>query len=344
MNATLTQQLDKLLDLWEHFPASKSAPQPAHDDGKVWVLFVEKEIQQLMLPSVFERAMAIRLYYFDSVQWMKEGDLVRALALIEEGDRQALALSDTLAYLFVKQFQLSARALYFHKQGQFEAAFSLTLECIAINEYLIRQGCPSMMFRCLEQNINVSRIYAKQGLYQEEQRLLKSLSGFLLENNATGVWGTMYTETLRQGSSYLEYVQEGTLRSYMELIATKLMEAGAHCQAREQELFKAILGPFSDFNTPTLDRVIIYNWLYLKRAYYAQEYECFLEGIPVFLSERLPRHFDVLKLSLCQNLLYLTGSLPYSNAPTMHQHLLRYVEDKLMVKSRLKAFIDIQKP
>jgi cellobiose-specific phosphotransferase system component IIA len=331
----LTNWLADMAGRFEAFPSAQDAQRPTYDDGKLWMLFVEKEIRQLISQPDYEQAGEAAGYFFQAVSLLKNRQFADAEAQISEGNRRVLRLNHPHAYLYARQFQLSAEALVQHKRQNYAGAFSQTLECIALNEHLVRLGCPSMVFRCLEQNINLSRIYGRRGEVAAERRIVNGLLRYLLFNDADAIWGTTYPKTYDPAqANYLTYVSEGTLKIYIAMVAGKLIEAAANVPTAEGPLYDDLLGNLGEFDTPTLERVVIYNWLYLKRTYLAGHIEEFITNLPDFLGDPYERRFDVLKLSLCQNLLHWLHTQQSSTQRTQLQHsIARFIDTKLIVKA-----------
>ncbi|WP_019991136.1 hypothetical protein [Rudanella lutea] len=335
-----TETLAELTERFPQFPSANHAPKPAHDDRKLWTLFVDKEMAALMPPDEYSRAKEVTTYFFRAVDLLKTRQMHDAGALLRQGAEGLQTLTHPYAHLYARQFQLSADALYAYKEGRYDLAFAQTVECVSLNDYLVRLGCPSMLFRSLEQNINLCLVYSRQGDVAAERRVLNGLIRYLLLGETeSSLFGTAFTDSAAQlQSGYLAFVAEGCLKTYAATAAGMLVRtAGANPEA-EKSHFEDLLGNIGEFATPTLERVVLYNWLYLKRVYFRGAFDQFAQEVAEFLSEPYERRFDVLKFSLCQNLLYGLQTRAI-RAPLLEARIQTYIHTKLSYKPGQSNFL-----
>ncbi|KAB7727303.1 hypothetical protein F5984_21995 [Rudanella paleaurantiibacter] len=335
-----TETLADLTERFPEFPSAEQAPKPVHDDRKLWTLFVDKEMTALMPADEYSRAKAVTTYFFRAVDQLKTRQMESVGALLRQGVEALQTLTHPYAHLYARQFQLSADALYAYKEGRYDLAFAQTVECVGLNDYLVRLGCPSMLFRSLEQNINLCLVYSRQGNVAAERRMLNGLIRYLLLGETdSALFGTAFADSVPQlRSGYLAFVAEGCLKTYVATAAGMLIRtAGANPEA-EAGHFEELLGNIGEFAAPSLERVVLYNWLYLKRVYFRGAFDQFAQEVAEFLAEPYERRFDVLKFSLCQNLLFGLQSRSI-RAPLLEARIQTYIHTKLSYKPGQSNFL-----
>ena len=101
-------------------------------------------------------------------------------------------------YLFVKQKIISLKALYYYKQKKWDNALAITLECNALNDYLVQQGIISLSNRVIEQNKNIASILLRKEKFVEAYTLLFNIFNYLLNGESKNLYGNIFSQNFKK--------------------------------------------------------------------------------------------------------------------------------------------------
>lgn len=200
--------------------------------------------------------------------------------------------------IFTKQWGLSVKALYYYKKGDYGRAFDLSLECVILNDYLVQEGVYSLIFRIGEQNKNISRVFFKEGNFIKGAQIAGSLLKYLFNGDS----GNLYSQSFKDSRFWKEmpYVREGYgYECFLAFVSLFMHIESSHGDMHE--VYVVLFGDLQfDINTP--DRLIIANWLSIKKQLYTDGTEKFINECMEFLNEPLSKFYNLLKISLIMDL------------------------------------------
>jgi len=225
-----------------------------------------------------------------------------------------------LEYLYLKQWAISVEALYYYKIKKNRLAFSLTLECISLNEMLIKEGIPSLLFRSIEQNKNISKILFKKGEKQNAFRLKRSLLEYFVDGHSENLYG----QALYDSNLWNKYplVREGFAYGYFAELVYEL----ATIKQDQEDYFSSVFRSMKIKEPANCH--IIYDWIELKRFWYDGDFENFLLGFIKYMAKETMTTLDFIKVSLIADVkLLLTKANHEHYTGSLTMRLQRYVED-----------------
>ncbi|PSL50297.1 hypothetical protein CLV51_1011641 [Chitinophaga niastensis] len=292
-NALLT----KLLQECSEFPASTQQSTMLYNFNKLMNILQEKEIApyadgQEAINGVYDLTRQYGVIAGKIVRSGASEDMLTAYNDLEQ--RIENQLSGNL-YIYAKQWGLSVKALYYYKKKAYDKAFDFTIECIALNEYLIREGVFTLLFRSAEQNRNISRILFRKGDWQAGAALSRDLANYLLNGEPGNLYGKIF-----EGREFWEavpYVREGYAYECFRGMVSQMIHFEKDVKGDPPDLFSHLFRDLS-FVVDTPDRQILHDWLYLKTLYHAGEYDEFLEEFISFMRDPMSQLYDILKISL----------------------------------------------
>lgn len=226
-------------------------------------------------------------------------------------------------FLFAKQAALSVKSLYYYKIKDFKKATAITLECIALNEYLIQRGIHVLIHRCIEQNKNIARIYFRECQYEQGYILMRNIFSYLLNGNTKGLHGNLY-----KNKHYWE--ETPALREYYTYeIFVMTVQDVLIMNSKNTNFLPDTWYANLEFDVNTLDRQIIYNWIYINNQLRGQNYNEYIESLIYYLKEPISLTYDILKICLVRDILHLVGNSEFKEKKQFLEKMKRYSEIKI---------------
>jgi hypothetical protein len=340
MHATTTSpalQLAQLAGTLKAFPEATPESPLLYNHVKLLRVLQRQELLRYTDEATANEALQLLVRYSESTSLLNQRRFEEALGNAREVDELIGEKFKGEVYLFAIQWGLSVKALYYHKQQSYDRAFAITLECVALNDYLVRAGFGTLLFRLLEQNVNLTRICSRTGAAERGANLFGDLLQYLLNGESGGLYGSVFADP--QFWRATPYLREASAFETFKRAVYLLIEHKKHDPAGECELFGALFGRIGTFEITTPERQVFYNWLYLKRLYYAGEYGQFLGDLTEFMEEPLSKSFDLLKLSLLQNVIRLAEDGGAASRDFCLGEITDFINHKLDVHADLKALV-----
>ncbi|WP_142688158.1 hypothetical protein [Chitinophaga polysaccharea] len=285
---------DFLLSEIESFPPSLEESTLPYDHNRLILMLREKEIYKVCDATKKDYEL---LNQYDKQFGKVVSNLVKGIEM-EAAFEEYLAIEKQIEqeisgnlYIYARQMALSVKSLYYYKTKRYDIATAVTIECVAMNEYLVRQGLYTLVFRCLEQNKNISRILFRSGDEEAGNALLVRLFDYMLNGGDRDLYGVIFKEPAffeRQA-----YIREAYAYECFRMIVEDMIRfpgKGGH-QANFVPWYLQL-----DFEVNTTDRQILYNWIYVSRQLWENNYEHYFESLLTFLKEPVSQLYDVLKL------------------------------------------------
>lgn len=328
--ACLNQCFDLLTAEIDAFLISDSANTIVYDNGALVRIIRNKELKEVC------KVTSESIETFEGI-YSELGKMVSAIiksahsstlnAYLEIESRINSSFSG-LFHLYAKQTALSVKALLFYKLGCHAEALAATHECIALNDILVQNGMHSLLYRCMEQNKNIARIYQKQGMKSLSEALLKTIFNFLFNGQVS--------EGVLQGSVEIykqSWKKSLTLReSYTYELFRITVEDGLRNNAPQPETAKKTWFSELEFDVTNSDRQVIYNWIYINNQLADNNYKEYIESIIYFMKQRINFSYDPLKIHLIHDLCALVKGSQYSNKVVLMSKLVRFMDNKVHAK------------
>lgn len=326
--------LDRLSAAFEQFPASTPESTMLYNYIKLQQILQKKEMQAFTDDTgLIERAITLSAQSGQAVKVLQT-DTEEGLRMYEEAAKRMEDELPGYVYLFAKQWAQSVKALYYYKRKEFRQAFALTLECLTLNECLVREGVGTLIFRCAEQNRNLSRVLLKMGEGDKGTALAGNLFKYLVNGDGQGLYGTVFRE--EQFWSAIPYIREGFTYEYFRGLVSVLVKENPFDQEKKKKLFYQLFGGIT-FEVTTPDRQAMYNWLFMKNLFYEEHYAEFIESFTEFMQEELSQVYDVLKISLFQDVTYLIQKWSFNDDGHLMQKIKHHLDNKLKLFNTLRA-------
>jgi hypothetical protein len=246
-------------------------------------------------------------------------------------------LSGTM-YLYAKQWGLSVKALFYYKQSRFNKAIDLSLECIVLNEYLVKKGLDSLLFRAAEQNKNIVRVFFRQNKMEEACQLTHAMLTYLFGGSTERLYGWMFSEPEYQDK--IPYVREGYAYEFFRAVVSLLMNLGQRQQG-EADIFRKVFSNVTIHET-TPDRQIIAAWIAIKHQFYQKDHHGFFNALEAFFETPLCKIYDVVKISLLLDVAALAeeayktrGGAHYT--AVIHTYINQHLNGEFYLKTDLSS-------
>jgi len=322
--------LDKLLVAAEKFPPSLNESTMLYDYGKLGQILQEKE-----LVSVVKDTDAIELAHVISRKFnvlpqmivKKSASGAEILKLYHEIQQEIEDKLSGLLHVFATQWGYSVLALMSYKNGDYNHAINKSVECIILNEYLIRSGISNLLIRAAEQNKNVIRVLFRSADWKTAASFAHDFLMYLFNGTCKLQKGQIFFEKKYWKKN--EYVREGYCYECFRSVVSLVIHSEKRLGVSAQDLFTHIFSNL-DFEVNTPDRQIIYEWLQLKKLCFSGDYGKFKDEFVAFMSTPLSKIYDILKISIIldmQNL--LNNSEPTSTTKQIDEHLTEFMFSEL---------------
>lgn len=332
--------LQEILLSIDHLPAGSPDSLAGFDQKKLLHILHEKEALQLMDADTVALCRRFADTYDPVLAALRQNRLEGAEDQLQSMDEAVGRALRGVPYLYTRQASLSVHALLRYKQKEFGLAHSLLLECIALNEFLVRLGCVTLTERCIDQNLNLAKLYLRSNRTAEGICLYGSVLDFLVNGNAGVLEGTLFRE-----EKYWEAYP--FLRECLTVYALKanvncLITLTAEQQTGEQRLeaawlFNTLFKKVSHagVNRPLLK--IMQDWFDLKLKLLQANPAGFAAAWLHFFSTDIPGELDILKASLCQDLLRIAEESRFADKEALLDKMVHSILQRLKVSTRVKS-------
>jgi hypothetical protein len=234
-------------------------------------------------------------------------------------------------YIYAKQRALSVKALYYHKIKNFDKAFVFTLECVALVEYLLKQGMYTLNTRYFEQNKNISRIYFKNNQLELGNKTAKSLMCYLFNGEQKeGLFGNIYKDNLywSKNPEIREFFAHEAFTSVTENMVRSNLNN--HLDFFSNEWYIDL-----NFEISNPDRQIIHNWISINRHLKNLNYEEYFDSLTCFFQQSYNKFYDILKISLLIDLTKLINKLNFENKEFITEKINVFFNHKIISNRNL---------
>jgi hypothetical protein len=290
------QVFAKKLSALEQRPLTAADGLKSYNGEALFAALLNNELRAQVGEESYGQAQHVIAEYFKAVLLCRESKLPEALAQLHAADQLRPPLAGN-ALDYATLFQLSAWGNYYYKAREADRAIELLRQGLCLSADLERRGFGAFIYRRIEQLQNIANILSKQPDPNAAHRLLKNVLTFMYSGRANGLFIDDWdAATLAQ----TRILQEGTLHSVLRQIAdqnTRNMDHPVYDNAFYYNFFYK--GLLDELATDTYNRVVLYNWVYVKSSYYEQGPAAFLNNVLEFLAdEAIAPNYNVLKANL----------------------------------------------
>lgn len=336
-NEQLTQLLERLDHAVESFPKSTDEATVQYNTGKLVGILREKEIYDICQvgKAEFDLVDGIDIELGVVVKdILYERDLEKSLEDYYRLERKINETTSGNLYIYAKQGALSVISLYYYKKQNWEKAIDYTVECIALNDYLIQLGMNSLNLRVFEQNKNISRVLFRAKRNDEAQELLKRLFDYMLTGRSVGLFGGTFLH-----KAYWEKVPIVRETYSYEMFCMIAEDMIWFNKSDSLAYFPSDWFPENNFEVDNPNRQVLYNYMYIINQLKSENYEDFIDSLIYYLNEPITLYYDILKISLILETVKLVESSSYNRKTELRIKLIEFIQAKLHVSERMIKMI-----
>lgn len=234
-------------------------------------------------------------------------------------------------YIYEKQRALSVKALYYHKIKNFNKAIVFTIECIALNEYLLKQGMYTLSTRCFEQNKNISRVYFKSNQIELGNKTAKNLLCYLFNGeHKEGLFGSVFNSNFywTKNPDTREYFAYETFISFAEEMVRSNLDNHFDFLPNEWNIDL-------NFGIDNPNRQIIHNWISVNKHLKNLNYDEYFDSLTCFFQQSNNKFYDILKISLLMDLTKLILKLNFRNKEFITEKINDFFNHKIISNKSL---------
>lgn len=253
-------------------------------------------------------------------------DLREGIKWYRKFNKQIIKEFDGLAYLYLKQKCLSIEALYYYKKSNFPTAYSLTIECLALNEFLAHKGITSMIFRAAEQTKNIGKIFFKSSDFIEAYEIKKALLIYLFKGRVSSkLYGSIFNSRYLWKKHSKERNDFG-LSYFVELVyEMRLNLKDLQCQ---KDYFKSIFNRFSVNDTEPYS-LILNGWLKATKKLMNSDFDAFVLASAEVLYNEFPAELIFLKVILLADLNLIISKIRTTDNTELHTRCTKYLNERI---------------
>lgn len=228
------------------------------------------------------------------------------------------------AYLFSRLFYSAGWSFYHYLNDVYHKAAALTIEGLALSEYLESQGGNFLgLRRMLDQVPNLAKIWIKEGSAVQGYGLYNAILRALIHGDFTSLPGKWDAKQFADDEFNRQRGIDDVILNAARLIL------GYAKREEEKTLFEILLNGIGDFELTNDHAEIIGKYISLKRHYFQGDHSIFLSELTRFLMLPMDTYFDLLKLSLIGNYLALAQSRNRADFPEICAKAHDYVSGHL---------------
>lgn len=316
---------------------SLSSPICSYNIEQLNRLLINRELQPFVREDERELIDQLVNSYSSTIKLVNQRKFTQVEKVFKQTDSRINTISTNETYLYLKQSGLSAKAYYQFRRGNYKLAEFLTLECIAIAEFLIRKGVKALRYRCLNQNKNLAKVHFEEGNWQKGAELFGGILEYLVSGSSNKLVGEYCLS--HKHSDIHKILNEAFVLLVFHVGVQHLLTFSLKGN-KEQDVFDSL---FTNFFQSHIEKMeveegkIIAQWLNAKNHFLQNRHSDFISNAVAFMNYPMSRDFDELKLSLADNIISLSKNS--DEAATISRSLAIYVEEKLSVKAKLKALV-----
>jgi hypothetical protein len=234
-------------------------------------------------------------------------------------------------YLCAKQIALSVKALYYYKNKNWDKALAITLECNALNDYLVQQGLHSLASRVFEQNKNIHSIFLRDKKVDSAYSLLFNLFNYLFN----GINNNLYGNFFKNNSLWEKVLISREVYIYQMFV--EIVEETVRYNFYNNDCFLPSKWYLNlKFKVDNTNRQVISDWIYINKQLRENNQREFFIALTNFLSQPISSHYDILKISLIIELNKLIQNSDYSSKELLLDKISFYLKEKLNGHTRIR--------
>lgn len=248
-----------------------------------------------------------------------------------EIEQQIECTSSGNQYLYQKQRALSVKALYYHKIKNYDKAFVFTVECIAIIEYLLKQGMYTLSARCFEQNKNISKVFFKSNQTELGNKTVKKLLRYLFNGEyKDGLFGNIFSDSsfwnknpdIRESFAYETFLS----------VAEDMIKANLN---NRLDFLPNEWNIDLNFEIDNPNKQILYNWITVNKHLKNLNYQEYFDSLTSFFKQPCNKDYDILKISLLIDFTKLVSKTDFENMEFVMQNVNDFFTHKIISSKSL---------
>jgi len=332
----------KFLQEIEEFPSSLNESTMLYNYGKLLQIIQEKELLSLVKDrDLINRTHNLSQKFSDITKKiiLKSATNTQILAQYKKLQRKIEEELTGMTYIFAKQWGISVLALFHYKNGEYNKAINQSLECIVLNEYLIRSGVSTLLFRAAEQNKNIMKILFRSSDCKTAGNFARDFLSYLFNGASKLQKGKIFYEKKYWRNN--PYIREGYSYECFRSVVSLTIHLQKRLKVSSKELFFYIFSEL-DFEVNNPDRDIISTWLHLKKLCYSGKYLEFRTEVFDFFKTPISKIYDILKVDLILEIQQIIEEDTTEVGREAHISLTKFMYDKLNAQFYLDTDLSLR--
>ncbi|OKS87433.1 hypothetical protein [Mucilaginibacter polytrichastri] len=253
---------NQVLTAIKNFSPAPKTEATTINDAKIYELLLAKQIDQKISAEKRIEVQKICNVYLNGVVLCRKKAVAESRQAFNKGDDMFALITDADQRAIINLYRLSGWAYYHFCTHNYKTAESNLLQGLAESAVLEANGLELLIYRRIEQVINLINIYFAQKDYVKAVDACRRMSFILLKNTHYNCFGGDWSNYKLDAVPYLKEIM---LNTAFKLIVRKNLECRVNKQYGELYFQKNIYAHLNNFPVNSYNKFVIKQWLGIKR-------------------------------------------------------------------------------
>jgi tetratricopeptide (TPR) repeat protein len=232
------------------------------NDAKIYELLLAKQMDAKISAEKRIEAQKICNVYLNGVVLCRKKAVAESKQAFIKGDNLFASITDADQAAIINLYRLSGWAYYYFCTGDYQTAESNLLQGLKESAILEANGLNLLIYRRIEQVINLINIYFAQKDYVKAVDACRRMSFILLKNTHYDCFGGSWSNDKLDAVPYLK---EMMLNIAFKLIIKKNMECRGNKKYGEAYFYCNVYSHLNNFEVNSYNKFVIRQWLNIKQ-------------------------------------------------------------------------------
>jgi hypothetical protein len=315
-------------------PAPKTAATTIND-AKIYELLLAKQMDAKISVEKRIEAQKICNVYLNGVVLCRKKAVAESKQAFIKGDTLFAAIIDANQAAIINLYRLSGWAYYHFCTQDYQTAERNLLQGLKESAVLEANGLDLLIYRRIEQVINLINIYFAQKDYVKAVDACRRMSFILLKNTHYNCFGGSWSKDKLDAVPYLK---ELMLNTAFKLIVKKNLECRGNKKYGEIYFYRNVYSHLDNFEVNSYNKFVIMQWLSIKRqaTLNGNSEHCRRAMVSFLVDHELGGDYDTFKASV---LVQVLGESNYLNMFGFIDSAVKSYINKLALSSSEKRIL-----
>jgi len=305
------------------------------NDAKIYELLLAKQMDAKISTEKRIEAQKICNLYLNGVVLCRKKAVAESKQAFIKGDNLFASITDADQAAIINLYRLSGWAYYYFCTGDYQTAESNLLQGLKESAILEAGGLDLLIYRRIEQVINLINIYFAQKNYVKAVDACRRVSFILLKNTHYDCFGGSWSN---DKLDTVPYLKEMMLNTTFKLIVRKNLECRGNKKYGELYFYRNVYVHLVGFPVNSYNKFVITQWLSIKQqaTLNSNNEHCRKAMVNFLVDNELGGDYDTFKASV---LVQVLGESNYLNMFGFIDSTVKSYINKLALSSSEKRIL-----